>query len=233
MYFIQGSTTHQRKENTMGASFTIFLLTPIMLFILIPETIFGFITGNDRTEFILPYEPENGIVWECNYDDEIYQLAKTETKGNEQIFYIRPKSFGYHDSQSGEFSSIIFTDKNGNEKKYYVCNNTNTPQSYDLSVYAPGEYYDFDYTVKAEKPSIFSSWYVAVADSEYVLYNPDTNNAETTFTVVHPFDKYERETYWISFSYGSSGNSKEGITITYKITDNGAEIIDESHRFYD
>ena len=218
----------------MGAAFTIFLLVPIFLPIIIISMAFGFVTGNDRTEFVLPYEPEKGIVWECDFDESFYKLADTEIDRDEQIFYIRHKAFKLPDSEKGKFSSIIFTDENGNQKKYYVCLNTDTAASNDLRVYAPGEYYDFDYTVKAENPNISYSWSVRVADSEYVLYNSDTDTPEITFTVIHPYDTYESGSYTICFNYGEhTGNSKEGYSVTYSVTENGAEIIKESHQFYD
>ena len=212
----------------MGAAFSIFLLVPIFLPILIASTIFGFVTGNDRAEIVLPYEPEKGIVWECDLDESFYKLADTEINGNEQIFYIRHKVFKLPDSTKGKFSRIIFTDENGNEKKYYVCLNTDTAASNDLLVYAPGEYYDFDYTVKAENPNISYSWYVSVADGKYVLYNPDTDTPETTFTVIHPHDKYESRSYTISFNYGKYSASEDYL-VTYSVTENGIEIIKESH----
>lgn len=216
----------------MGASFTIFLLAPLYILIVIPEMFFGFITGNDRAEIVLPYEPEKGIVWECDVDESFYQLADTEIDGNEQIFYIRHKAFELSDSgDEGQFSKIIFTDKNGNEKKYYVCLNTESTSPNDLLVYAPGEYYDFDYTVKAENPSIFSSWTIRVADADYVLYNPDTDKSETTFTVIHPYDKYESGSYTICFNYGNY-SADESYSVTYIVTENGLEITKESHNFY-
>lgn len=218
----------------MGAVFTIFLLVPLFLILVIPNMAFGFVTGNDKTEIILPYDPENGLVWECDVDDPYFQLAETKIDGDNQIFYIRPKTLKAHDSENGQFCDIIFTDKNKNEKKYYVCTNQNTPSTYDLLVYAPGEYYDFEYTVKAKKPSMLYEWHVPVAESDYVLYNPDLEGNETTFTVVHPYDKYQSSSYKISFCYGPhSGNSKESFTITYAITENGAEITDEHHQFFD
>lgn len=218
----------------MGAAFTIFLLFPLFFIIVIPGIAFEIAIGNDKTEIILPYEPEKGIVWECDLDDPHFKLVETEIDGNNQIFYIRPKIFSAHDSENGQFGDIIFTDKNGNEKKYYICNNLDTPSTLDILVYAPGEYFDFDYTVKPEKPVSSYSWHVLAADADYVLYNPDVDSEETTFTVVHPFDKYERDSYTISFRYGPhSGDSKEGYTVTYTVTENGAEITKESHNLYD
>lgn len=218
----------------MGAAFTIFLLFPLFFIIVIPGMILDFATGNAETEIVLPYEPEKGTVWECDLDDQYFKLAETETDGNNQIFYIRPKIFSIPNSEQGRFSKIVFTDENENEKTYYVRNNSDTPEYFDLYVYAPGEYVDFDYTVKPEKPVSSYSWHVLVADADYVLYNPDVDSEETTFTVVHPFDKYERDSYTISFRYGPhSGDSKEGYTVTYTVTENGAEITKESHNFYD
>lgn len=222
------------KGVLMGASFTIFLLFPLFFIIVIPGMILDFATGNAETEIILPYEPEKGTVWECCLDDQQFKLVETEVDGNNQIFYIRPNIFSNTNSEHGQLSKIIFTDENKNEKTYYVRNNSDTPEYFDLYVYAPGEYVDFDYTVKPEKPVHSYSWHVQIAESKFVLYNPDVESEETTFTVVHPLDDNTRSYYTIGFYYGPhSGDSKEGYNITYTVTENGAEITKESHDYYD
>lgn len=218
----------------MGASFTFFLLLPLFFVIAIPSMIFEFATGRDKTEFILPYEPEKGIVWECDFDDQQFKLVETEIDGNNQLFYIRPKILSYTDPQQGQFSYIIFTDENGNEEKYYICKNNDTAAYFDLYVYAPGEYVDFDYTVKSKNPIRSYSWHVQTSQADFILYNPDVDSEETTFTVVHPLDKPLRDSYTIGFYYGPhSGDSKEGYSVTYTVTENNAEIIKESHEFLD
>ena len=68
-----------------------------------------------------------------------------------EVFYIRPKIFSIPNSEQGQFSKIVFTDENENEKTYYVRNNSDTPEYFDLYVYAPGEYVDFDFKKIADE----------------------------------------------------------------------------------
>lgn len=236
-------------------SITIIVIIPLAIILLACSSVIGDITGGDKTKVVLPYEPEKGIVWECDIPIGPVELVESEIDGKTQVFYFE-STFGKelieelagivkniitkedppdYEVKFGEAYEIIFTDKNGNEQKHYALCNTNTDSIYldTVSIYAPDEYYAFDYTVTAQQP----------VEGEYFWFNdnnprrtecfePDYSSTKT-FTLVHinEFIDSEKEYYYpMEYGYIDEHNeihASEHVTIRYKITDGSLEILEK------
>ena len=71
-------------------SVTIIIIIPLFLIFFAVSSVIGAVTGVDKTEVVLPYEPEKGIVWECDIQDGTpVELVETEIDGEKQIFYFK------------------------------------------------------------------------------------------------------------------------------------------------
>lgn len=235
-------------------SVTIIVIIPLFLILFAGSSLIGAVTGGDRTQVVLPYEPEKGIVWECDVPDETVELVETEVNGNTQIFRFRSTQtkdliayFGElakglitdvypeHEYTYGDIYKITFTDANGNEQIYYAEPNLDLESIYidTLKIYAPDEYFTFDYTVTAQKP----------IEGEYGWYNQDYSfrtehykaeySPERTLTIVHTSDDIaEGEEYYYSVEYGfidGYQRENETVSIKYVITDGKVEILEENH----
>ncbi len=230
-------------------SVTIIIIIPLFFLFVIASSLIGGITGGDRTEIVLPYEPEKGIVWECDVQKGPIELVETEIDGKTQVFYFKStmsmgmvktfadlakqlitKEYTDYEYSYGDFYKITFTDENGNEQKYYAEAELNTDSIYiDIAkIYAPGEYYAFDYTVTAQQP----------IEGEYGWYNDDysfrTEHYEAdysptrTLTIVHTY--VNDDEYRYSVEYGPIDGSRketEHVNIRYKIIDGEVEILEE------
>ncbi len=207
-------------------SVTIIIIIPLFLIYFAFSSVIGAVTGIDKTEVVLPYEPEKGIVWECDIqDDTPIELVDTKIDGEKQIFYFKSNSTKemvryfadlakdfitkeYSDTEYsyGEYYRVTFTDENGNEKKYYAESELGDESKllYDKAVfYAPDEYFAFDYTVTAQQP----------LEGEYGWYNQDFEfrtefykaefSPTRTVTIVHVGDDFESNedyyNYWIEY----------------------------------
>ncbi len=221
----------------MGASFTVMLFLPILLIGSFFLNIFGFVSGEDQTRIALPYDPEKGLVWEYdNKNDPYIKLHKTVIEDDEQIFCFRDKR-GTTNSGNGEWMDVIFTDKNGNQLKYYVSFDhegvLDDPHQ-DFLVLAPGEYLEYDHTVKADKPVPGGDWYITYLDSYRtnldVVYMPrQKKKSEETFKLV--FAKPEQgESYKskLLFSYGLLYSLPfEELVSEFEITADAVTLIGE------
>lgn len=235
-------------------SVTIIVIIPLFLILLTGSSLIGAVTGGDRTQVVLPYEPEKGIVWECDVPDSPVELVETEIDGKTQVFWFKSnkvmdlvKSFGEvakslitdvypeHEYTYGDIYKITFTDANGNEQIYYAESELNLESVYidTLNIYSPDEYVTFDYTVTAQQP----------IEGEYGWYNQDYSfrtehykaeySPERTLTIVHTADDIaEGEEYYYAVEYGLIDNYKaenETVRIKYVITDGEVEILEENH----
>ncbi len=237
-------------------SVTIIVIIPLAIILILASSLIGSITGGDRTQVVLPYEPEKGVVWECDVqDDTPIELVETEIDGEKQIFHFKSnfsmdmvrnfagiakdlitKEHSDTEYSYGEYYRVTFTDENGNEKKYYAETQTDTESIYfDKAVfYAPDEYFAFDYTVTAQQP----------IEGEYGWYNQDFEfrtefykaeySPTRTVTIVHAGDDFESNeeyyNYWIE--YGPIDGYKretEFVKIKYRIVDGEVEILEETH----
>ena len=63
------------------------ILVPFLAVLVFIADLFLSITGLDITKVALPYDPENGLVWEYDgVDDPYIKLEKMTVDGNEQVF---------------------------------------------------------------------------------------------------------------------------------------------------
>lgn len=236
-------------------SVTIIFLFPLFLIYFAVSSVIGAVTGVDKTEIVLPYEPEKGIVWECEIqEDSPIELVETEIDGEKQIFHFKSndtkdmigyfadlakglitKEYSDREYSYGEYYKVIFTDKNGNEKIYYAESefDDDTKLLYDKAVfYAPDEYFAFDYTVTAQQP----------IEGEYGWYNQDFGyrtefyKAEylptRTVTIVHAGDDFdcneEYYNYWIEYGHiDGYKRETETVKMKYRIVDGEVEILEE------
>lgn len=242
------------ERSVFMGSVTIIFIIPLLALALMGSSLIGAVTGGDRTAVVLPYEPEKGIVWECDIPIGPVELVETEVDGTTQVFYFRStwgtdmvgyfgdlakqiitKDYSKQEYTYGYLYKITFTDANGNELKYYAETNMNFDSIYidTVNIYAPGEYYAFDYTVTAQQP----------LEGEYGWYNQDyTYRTEhykaeysptKTFTIVHTDEIESDKEYYYSVEYGLIDGYKrenETVNIKYKITDGEVEILEENQK---
>ena len=214
----------------MGAVFGIILGTPIGLLMSLIIAVYGFFTGTDKTELILPYDESNGIVWEYDgVDDPYLTLVDTKTDGDSQIFTFRRKnSFITKDTGDGKVMKIIFTDRNGNEMIYYAVNDDSDP--FIINFYTPEDVNILEYTVKAEKPLPGGHWALTSGSSyntssQRTLYTPFENTETFTFTIVTPKNdstvRYIRKFDYLS----ATGREKEYVLISFSLDENDEFVI--------
>lgn len=240
-------------------SVTIIFIIPLFLIYFAFSSVIGAVTGIDKTEVVLPYEPEKGIVWECDIqDDTPVELVETKIDGEKQIFIF--KSDGIKDMIDyfadlakdvitrepldsweytyGHYFRITFTDKNGNEKIYYAESelDDNSKLIYTkVVIYPPEEYFAFDHTVTAKQPLEGEyGWYLqGHNDSCAEYYKADCSPTRTvTIILADEYLDSAKENYEYWFEYGSidaNEKEKESVKITYRIVDGEAEILEEIH----
>lgn len=241
-------------------SVTIIVILPLMILALIGSSLIGAVTGGDRTEVVLPYEPEKGIVWECDLPDSPVELVETEIDGNTQVFYfkstwgsdyigsivdlakyfINKDELPKYEDTFGDVYKIMFTDANGNEQRYYAKRSVNDDSIYidTVDIFAPGEYYAFDYTVTAQQPvegEYF--WFNDNRPSYTECFAPEYSPTKT-FTIVHTKDFENSEEYYYSMEYGYNDQkykdqAVEYVNIKYKFTDGKLEILEEKQGIYE
>ena len=238
-------------------SVTIIVILPLFIILILGSSLIGEITGGDRTQVVMPYEPEKGIVWECDIQDGTpIELVETEIDGEKQIFHFKSnsamdmvsgfaelakglitKEYSEYEHSYGEYYRVVFTDENDNEQKYYAESEVDTESIYfDKAVfYAPDEYFAFDYTVTAQQPIEGEyGWYNQ--DSEYrtEFYKADYSPTRTV-TIVHAGDDYfesdeEYYNYWIEYGPIDNYNREtESVKMKYRIVDGEVEIFEEKH----
>ncbi len=221
----------------MGASFTVLLFLPFLIVGAFFMNLSGFVTGADQTRIALPYDPEKGLVWEYdNKNDPYIKLLDTVIEGNEQIFCFRDKR-GTTNFENGEWMDMIFTDKNGNQKKYYVSfdhEGVLEDKHQDFLVLAPGEYHEYNYTVKAQDTSHSGDWYITYLDKYRtnldIAYMPrQERKSEETFRLVFakPADGESYKSKLL-FSYGMLHSIPfEELIAEFEITSDGVTLIGE------
>ncbi len=68
-----------RKELFYGFGYRFFLVPFLSLFVIF-GTVFGAITGTDRTKIELPYDEERGYVWTSSETSEWFNVTDTDIK---------------------------------------------------------------------------------------------------------------------------------------------------------
>ncbi len=229
-------------------SVTIIVIIPLMLIIMGVGSIAGAIKGDNVTEVVLPYNPSEGIVWECDgIDDSLFNLIETEIDGDEQIFIFKgnnmlsglfDKSEDMSDYDAFDYDTVtdvVFTNKNGEELLYCACvDHDYIALNYKMKFWSPDEYIIFDYTPKAETYVDGAEW-VSGEDS---LIGETESNGEKTFTFRILPDKEKESIYKLSCTYRAPMDDGSGNYVFYEkieveIRTKGSEyIIKDEDRFY-
>lgn len=182
----------------MGASVLLVFLAPFLAISMAFNLLGAAINGPEKSEIRLPYDPDKSLVW--TYDDvndPDIKLVETKVDGDEQVFfftYESDKSFVEkildilttntgEGTYAGTIMDVVFTDKNGNTKKYYVESglSLNEPKFYPAE-----ECLTAQYTCIAKTPVDGAVWQTTSnsGSSGNVIYQPLTNDSTQTFTVV-------------------------------------------------
>lgn len=211
----------------MGVSIVLIFAIPMMLLGAIFGNLYAFITG-EKTELVLPYDEAKGIVWEYEADEDYYvNLVETRIEGNEQIFVFQDCEKSSEEDTVGLVMDLVFTDKNGNVKKFYACQDNGYAGPL---IYPEEECLTAEYTPTPKYPRDYLYW--TVREREYnVLIQPAEFKSETTFTVVFtPRDRtqslwyYEYE-FTVKFGYDTSdGYHMDFCEITYSPEKNELKI---------
>lgn len=163
----------------MGASIWLIFLIPAALIMSIIGDIHVAIYGQANSELVLPYNEAEGIVWEYDDVNDYYiKLAETRIEGDKQIFVFENQNCD--EDINGSLMDIIFTDKNGNQMKYYALRGGD----YDGPTYfAQDECYATQCTVTAKKERKKCHWKVE-QESKSILCQPYVEDGTVTFTIV-------------------------------------------------
>ncbi|MBQ4626268.1 MAG: hypothetical protein IJB45_03340 [Clostridia bacterium] len=181
----------------MGAV-TIFVI-PFFLALVSVINMFGSITGLNVSEVVLPYNPDKGLVWEYdNENDRYIKLKSIEIENGEQVFSFVKRSKS-KDMTNGYMMDLVFTDKNGNAETYYAYSKSDYFDK--IKILSEDEVAVFEYTITTKKEKWRCEWSMN-PDYHYphkVLYNPDMTGNEITFTVVYELGSDEDDIFWVYF----------------------------------
>ena len=214
----------------MGAVFGIIFGLPLGIFWMIVSPAIGFFTGADKTEIILPYDEENGIVWEYDdFQDDYIKLTDTRVEDGKQIFTFWRNYFVFDEGNGGMAIDLVFTDENGNSETYYIaCSNG----GFGLKLLSPGEYVTYTHTAKAETPVDGGYWVRTGNDginADLLLYRTTEKSAVAEFTIVYPLDgKYIGQQHAMAFDYISGKRDRdkhETEQMLYKVSGDGTFTI--------
>lgn len=234
----------------MGAITAIFL-APFLAVLGIVAGFFETILGTGTEKVYLPYDADNGIVWEYKEGEVGFiDCIETTIKNNQQIFTFRgkmeldknnPSSY-----QNDTFvDDIYFEDANGNIMKYYAVvdfcwDDFNDSLIYgNMDIYEESECALFQYTVKAATET--EGYYWKEYDYETDDYRnryvglPDLVNVhERTYHFVFTPEDIEDDTFDMSFYYrNSNGKTLEKITVTFEMIGKEVKVVEEAHYCYE
>lgn len=207
---------------------------------------FETLTGAGQEKIFLPYDAENGIVWEYNEDDySIVDCLKSETKDGQQVFTFRGKGIGEEGRLSGYDSDqliddIYFEDENGNIKKYYAFVDFTALEDGgsfmygDMDIYEESECVNFEYTVKAHTETENCYWYVddngaKMDQSRYMGEEKIENLHERTYQFVFAPEEIKDHTFRMTFYYELRGDTFEKIEVTFEMVGKEVKVIEETH----
>ena len=218
----------------MGSVTVIFLL-PLFFLMSFFSSVYGDITGSNRTQVVLPYDPTVGIVWEYDGVNDPLKLVETEVDGDKQIFTFAgsfSKELSVR-SGYGDVYDLIFTDKNGNQLKYFAERSDEDLPGIDFpnlskyNIYSPDECVSFEITLNAQIPKDGAHWESNNPDKSNTVYAPLVDSPQATFTVARLGDDWtEGSEYSHTFSY-VGGKYWEDVSLEYKIVNGKAVITDE------
>lgn len=216
------------------------LFTPFISF-------FENLTGAGQEKLVLPYDPENGIVWEYKEDDyAIINCIKSEAKDGEQIFTFRGKAASDEGRPSGYDNSeviddIYFEDENGNIKKYYAFVNFSAYDEGgslmygDLDIYEETECLTFEYTVKAKTEAENGYWHIddrsaKMHQNRFIGEEKLENVYERTYRFVFAPEDIKDHTFKMVFYYKLSvNNTFEKIEVTFELVGKEVKVVEENH----
>lgn len=207
----------------MGTSIFLVFIIPLMVIYGVFGNFFTAIFGEPQTEIILPYNEAEGIVWEYDNKEDYYiELAETKVEGDKQIFVFQHCEVENDDGIVGELMDLVFTDKNGNQKKYYSERSDGFMSG--PRIYEESECIVTEYTAVAKNPDSSLHWDI-MQENDSILIQPKSYDAEVTFTVVHTpedaeFSAMYNWTFTPIFSYETEdGGYHETIAVKYEIVD--------------
>lgn len=204
----------------MGTSIWLIVLIPAMFFVAIFNNAYTAIFGEAKSELVLPYNESEGIVWEYdNVNDYYMELVETRIEGERQIFVFENEDC--KEDINGLLMDVVFTDKNGNQIKYYALKGDtyNGPTYYEAD-----ECYVAQYTVTAEKERRKHHWETH-QENESILCQPEKEEGTDTFTIVMTPDDIGEGTLEEAqlvprFVYENRKDKKrESIFVYYKVID--------------
>lgn len=156
-------------------------------------TLFGFITGDYYRDVVLPYNAEEGLVWEYDaVDDPYIRLEKMSVDGDEQVFRFVSSNTEADDidSENGRCMELIFTSENGQTETYYAYI---MPIALYEQVFLVHEDETVTYEITAERDSADSEfeWKLDTlhSDSDNIVYFSDKTGVSNKFTLVYFKDR--------------------------------------------
>lgn len=216
-------------------SVTIIFLLPILFLMSFFSSVYGDITGSNRTQVVLPYDPTIGIVWEYDGVNDPLKLVETEVDGDKQIFTFTGSFFKKFSLMRGYGSlyDLIFTDKNGNQLKYFAEHSDEDLPGIDFpnlskyNIYSPDECVSFEITLTAQIPKADAHWESTNPYKYYTVYAPIVKSPQATFTVARLGDEWtEGSEYSHTFTYVGD-EYWENVSLKYKIVNGEAVITEE------
>lgn len=216
-------------------SVTIIFLLPILFLMSFFSSVYGDITGSNRTQVVLPYDPTIGIVWEYDGVNDPLKLVETVVDGDKQIFTFTGSFFKELSVMSGygNVYDLIFTDKNGNQLKYFAEKSDEKLPGIDFpnlskyNIFSPDECVSFEITLNAQIPKEGANWEPTNPDEYYTAFATLVESPQATFTVARLGDAWtEGSEYSHTFIYVGD-YYWEDVYLKYKIVNGEAVITEE------
>ncbi len=216
-------------------SVTVFFIFPIMLIGMFFSSLFGAVTGNDKTKVELPYDEEKGLVWECEEDASWFSVTDTEIDGDKQIFTFKGASTFNTDETIHDEFEVIFTAENG-EKIVYIAEDDNDyfGLEHKVKMYSPDEYDIVTYIPKADIPVEGGQWLTGAYTE---AYKKETINGEGVFTLLYLPDgdgktRFTNELKYMTKDKDGSWKNHERIILEVVLENGEATIRQDFHEYY-
>ena len=232
----------------MGSITAIFLI-PFLSFFAVFLGFYETIAGIGTEKVVLPYDPQNGVVWEYQEGDEAYiDCIDTEIKDDQQIFTFRGKRIfdknrptsTYYENEA-LVDDIYFEDDNGNTKKYYAFLDfrvsdpkTDSATYGSIDIYEETECASFQYTAKAQKELEDCYWHVYdsgadLRQNRYIGEYKLENVHERTYRFVFPPEDIKDHSFNMTFVYrDSQGKQFEKLEVEFEMIGKEVKVIEET-----
>lgn len=219
-------------------SVTAFFLVPFLSLFVIFGTVFGAITGTDKTIIELPYDEEKGYVWTSQETADWFSVTDVDIKDDKQIFTIKGECiFSNEYKRDYEPEEVVFTAEN-NEQIIYIAEKYEGVRALNfkhiVTMYSPEDYGVITYTPKADSPVDGAVWY---SSSDANIHNTEGADGNATFKLVYLRDEdveYTVTTYLIYAIKGEYGihDYRERILLHIELKNGEAEIKKETRQYY-